>query len=170
MVEDDAKQRRDNAVVTVLIVSLTALTAVGSRVSSAYDSTWFRSLRKPSWEPSGLTIGFVWAVLHTCTALSANLLWRRRGERDVRALLGLFAAQYLLNYAFTPLLTLRRSLLLSTLDSGALHLVTDAIVVLAWPIHRLAALLMLPYSLWTFFTTVLSGQVLRLNGGDRSAE
>jgi len=43
------------------------------------------------------------------------------------------------------------------------HVAVDAIVVLAWPIHRAAALLMLPYSAWTLFTTALSRRVRRLN-------
>lgn len=164
MTEDEVKRRRDDAVGTAVIVGLTALTAFGSRASSAYDSAWFRSLRKPRWEPSGAVIGSIWAALHACTALSASLLWRRRGEQGIKALMGLFALQYLLNYAFTPLLTLRRSLALSTIDSGALHLVVDVIVALAWRIHRTAALLMLPYSAWTLFTTILSWRVWRLNG------
>lgn len=164
MMEDDMKRQRDDAVGTAAIVGLAALTAFGSRASSAYGSVWFRSLRKPRWEPSGAVIGPTWAVLHICTALSASLLWRRRGDHDMKGLIGLFALQYLLNYAFTPLLTLRRSLALSTVDSGALHLVVDAIVVLAWPVHRTAALLMAPYSAWTLFTTALSARVWRLNG------
>ena len=88
---------------------------------------------------------------------------REREAHDLRGLMGLFALQYLLNYAFTPLLTLRRSLALATVDSGALHLVVDAIVALAWPVQRAAALLMLPYSAWTLFTTLLSWRVWTLN-------
>ena len=159
----EAKRRREDALAAGMIAGITALTAIGSRISSDYDSAWFRALRKPRWEPSGAVIGPVWAVLYACTGLSATLLWREREAHDVRGLMGLFALQYLLNYAFTPLLTLRRSLSLSTVDSGALHLVVDAIVALAWPVQRAAALLMLPYSAWTLFTTLLSWRVWTLN-------
>ena len=158
-----ARRRREDALAAGMIAGVTALTAIGSRISSDYDSAWFRTLRKPRWEPSGALIEAVWAILYLCTALSANLLWRKRETRDTRTLMGLFALQYLLNYAFTPLLTLRRSLSLSTVDSGALHLVVDAIVALAWPVQRAAALLMLPYSAWTLFTTLLSWRVWTLN-------
>jgi tryptophan-rich sensory protein len=60
-----------------------------------------RSGRKPRWEPSGAVIGPVWAVLYVCTALAASLLWRKREAHDLWGLMGLFALQYLLNYAFT---------------------------------------------------------------------
>ncbi len=80
-----------------------------------------------------------------------------------KGLAGLFAVQYLLNYLFTPLLTLRRSLALSTTDSAVLHLVVDAMVIVAWPIRRAAALLLIPYSAWTLFATILSWRVWSLN-------
>lgn len=156
-------KRRDDLIGLAAIAGVTALTATGSRVSSDYDSAWFKSLRKPRWEPSGAVIGGIWAVLYVCAAAAAYLLWRKRAGRDIRGLAGLFALQYLLNYLFTPLLTLRRSLRLSTADSVALHLVVDAIVVLAWPVRRAAALLMLPYSAWTLFAAALSLRVWRLN-------
>jgi tryptophan-rich sensory protein len=100
-----------------MIAGVTALTAIGSRISSDYDSAWFRALRKPRWEPSRAVIEPVWAILYACTGLSATLLWRKRQAHDMRGLMGLFALQYLLNYAFTPLLTLRRSLSLSTVTA-----------------------------------------------------
>ena len=113
----EARRRREDALATGVVAGVTALTAIGSRISSDYDSAWFRALRKPRWEPSGMVIGPVWAVLYACTGLSATLLWPKREAHDMRGLMGLFALQYLLNYAFTPLLTLRRSLSLSTVTA-----------------------------------------------------
>jgi translocator protein len=159
----EARRRREDALATGVVAGVTALTAIGSWISSDYDSAWFRALRKPRWEPSGAVIGPVWAVLYVCTALSASLLWRKRDEHDLRGLMRLFALQYLLNDALTPLLTLRRSLSLSTVDSAALHLAVETIIALAWPVQRAAAVLMLPYSAWTFFTTLLSWRVWTLN-------
>lgn len=158
-----ARRRRDDMLGLAAITGVTALTATGSRASSDYDSTWFKALRKPRWEPSGGVIGAVWAVIYVCTALAATLLWRKRDEHDIRGLAALFAVQYLLNYLFTPLLTLRRSLSLSTTDSAVLHLVVTAIAVLAWPVRRAAAILMIPYSAWTLFATILSWRVWQLN-------
>ena len=89
-----ARRRREDALATGVVAGVTALTAIGSRISSDYDSAWFRALRKPRWEPSGAVIGPVWAALYVCTALSASLLWRKRATHDIRPLLGLFALQY----------------------------------------------------------------------------
>jgi benzodiazapine receptor len=156
-------KRRDDILGTAAIVGVTALTATGSTISSDYDSTWFKTLRKPRWEPSGAVIGPVWAVIYLCTAIAGSLLWRERDKHDLKGLAGLFAVQYLLNYLFTPLLTLRRSLALSTTDSAVLHLVVTAMVIVAWPIRRAAAILLIPYSAWTLFATILSWRVWDLN-------
>ncbi|MDQ2827508.1 MAG: tryptophan-rich sensory protein [Chloroflexota bacterium] len=163
MAGQEAKRRRGDLLGIVALVGVTALTATGSTASSDYDSTWFKTLRKPRWEPSGAVIGPVWAVIYACTVIAGSLLWRERDKRDLKGLAGLFAVQYLLNYLFTPLLTLRRSLALSTTDSAVLHLVVDAMVIVAWPIRRAAALLLIPYSAWTLFATILSWRVWSLN-------
>src|SRR5438105_12108752 len=87
----EARRLREDALATGMIAGVTALTAIGSRISSDYDSAWFRALRKPRWEPSGAVIGPVWAVLGLCTALSASLIWWLRGPHDTHTLMGLFA-------------------------------------------------------------------------------
>ena len=65
---------REDVLATGVVAGVTALTAIGSRISSNYDSAWFRALRKPRWEPSRAVIGPVWAVLYACTGLSATML------------------------------------------------------------------------------------------------
>jgi tryptophan-rich sensory protein len=65
---------REDVLATGVVAGVTALTAIGSRISSNDDSAWFRALRKPRWEPSGAVIGPVWAVLYACTGLSATML------------------------------------------------------------------------------------------------
>ena len=91
MIGREARRRREDVLATGAVAGVTALTAIGSRISSDYDSTWFRALRKPRWEPSGAVIGPVWAVLYLCTALAASLLWRKRATHDIRTLMGLFS-------------------------------------------------------------------------------
>jgi tryptophan-rich sensory protein len=85
----DRMRGREDVLATGVVAGVTALTAIGSRISSNYDSAWFRALRKPRWEPSGAVIGPVWAVLYACTGLSATLLWREREAHDLRGLMGL---------------------------------------------------------------------------------
>ena len=99
------------------------------------------------------------------TALSGTLLWWRRAETRGRPVWALFGLQLALNAAYTPIFTRRRDLPLATADSGLLCLVVTALLLVAWPVRRLAAVLLLPYVAWTAFATFLSGTLARLNRG-----
>ena len=148
---------------TAAIVAVTAGTAVAGGLSGDFDSAWYLHLRKPAWQPPGQVIGAVWSVLYTLTAIAASLLWRRRGQVRGNRLLWLFALQYGLNAAFTPVFTRVHALKLATLDSAMLAFVVATMAVLAWPVRRLAAVLLVPYVLWTAFATMLSWRLQRLN-------
>ena len=157
------RDSRARAVLTAAgIVAVTAGVAAGGSAAGDFDSAWYRRLRKPGWQPGGSTIGAVWTGLYALTATSAYLL--ARGARRRRGLLaGLFAVQYALNAAFTPLLTRRRDLGLATADSAALFATVSALAAVAWPVRRTAALLLLPYAAWAAFATYLSATLVRLN-------
>ena len=144
------------------IVAVTVGVAAAGGAAGDFDSRWYRRLRKPGWQPGGAAIGTVWSVLYVLTAASAYIL--ARGPRRRRGLLGgLFVIQYVLNAAFTPLLTRRRDLTLATADSAALLVTVSALTVAAWPVRRAAAVMLLPYVVWTAFATYLSATLVRLN-------
>ncbi|MGI8916645.1 MAG: TspO/MBR family protein [Chloroflexota bacterium] len=148
---------------TAAIAAITVATAGVGGVSGDFNSSWYRSLRKPRWQPAGSVIGAVWSLLYTLIAVALALLFRSEAARRDRGLLALAGAQYLLNVAFTPLLTRARSLSLATLDCAMLAAVVTALTRWAWPRHRLAATLLVPYALWTSFATLLSLRLKLLN-------
>lgn len=145
------------------IVAVTALTAVVGGVSGDFTSAWYQRLRKPTWQPSGRVIGAVWTALYTLLALALSLLWRERQRPGARALGPLVAAQYGLNLAFPPLFTRGHALTAATVDCALLTGTVLALIVRAWPVRRAAALLLVPYALWTSFATVLSWRLRQLN-------
>jgi tryptophan-rich sensory protein len=105
----------------------------------------------------------VWSVLYALIAVAGALLWRRRGHVTGGKLMWLFALQFGLNAAFTPIFTRFHALKLAVLVCGLLSLVVATLAVLAWPVRRLAAVLLVPYALWTAFATLLSWRIQRLN-------
>ncbi len=158
-----AARDRSDLAGTAAIIAATLATAVGGSLSGDFNSDWYQRLRKPVWQPSGTLIGAVWTVLYTLTALAAGLVWRRRERLPSRRLWVLLALQYVLNFAFTPLFTRRRSLPLATLDCALLAASVWMLVAWAWPVRRLAAALLLPYALWSTFATALSLRLWQLN-------
>lgn len=159
---EDNRRQSDN-LGTAAILAVTAGTAIAGGLAGDFESVWYQRLRKPGWQPSGQIIGSVWSVLYTLTAVSATLLWRRRGHVNDSKLFWLFSLQFGLNAAFTPILTRFHALRLAVVDCSMLSLVVATLVVLAWPVRRLAAVMLVPYVLWTGFATCLSWRIQRLN-------
>ena len=153
---------RNNARGVIGVFALTAAVAVVGGLAGDFRSQWYRELRKPTWQPSGATIGTVWSILYTEIAIAGSLLWvhRSRAGREVGPL---FVAQSLLNAAWTPLFTRARRLDLATVDCAALAVVNTGLVASALRTSRVAGLLLLPYLVWTCFATFLSWTLYRLN-------
>lgn len=143
-------------------IALTAAVAVVGGAGGDFRSQWYQRLRKPSWQPSGATIGTVWSILYTGIAVAGSVLWVRRSSAG-RELAPLFVAQSVLNAAWTPVFTRARRLDLATADCAALTAVNAGLVTSAWRTSRLAGLLLLPYLAWTAFATFLSWTLYRLN-------
>jgi translocator protein len=159
-----ARRARDG-VRTLAIVGITLATAGIGGASGDFNSSWYRALRKPRWQPSGGVIGAVWSLLYALIAVALGLLFQSEAARRDRSLFALAGGQYLLNVAFTPLLTRARSLSLATLDCALLAAVVATLIRRAWPRHRLAATLLIPYAVWTGFATLLSLRLKLLNPG-----
>ncbi|XWT42741.1 TspO/MBR family protein [Streptomyces noursei] len=73
---------------SVIYAATEAAVAAAARIGSravAPDSRWYRSLRKPSWQPPSRTFGAVWSALYVSIAwagghaLSNTCWWARRG-------------------------------------------------------------------------------------------
>ncbi len=61
-------------------LSLTACVAATGRLFTNLSvEDWYPTLIKPSWTPSGFTIGLVWMIMNTSMAVAAWLVWRRGG-------------------------------------------------------------------------------------------
>jgi translocator protein len=156
--------RRADILGVLAVVALTAGVAAVGGAAGDFRSKWYAELRKPAWQPSGAVIGAVWSVLYVTIATAGSLLWLQR-RRSSPAVATLFIGQSVLNAAWTLLFTRARSPALAAADSAALTAVNVGLVASAWPVRRLAAVLLVPYFVWTAFATFLSWSIYRLNPG-----
>jgi translocator protein len=154
--------RRADILGVLAVVGLTAGVAVVGGAAGDFRSKWYAELRKPAWQPSGAAIGAVWSVLYVTIATAGSLLWLQR-RRASPAVATLFVAQSVLNAAWTVLFTRVKSPALAAGDSAVLTAVNVGLVGSAWSVRRLAAVLLVPYLLWTAFATFLSWTIYRLN-------
>ncbi|MCE9658402.1 MAG: tryptophan-rich sensory protein [Burkholderiales bacterium] len=132
-------------------------------VASAGAATFYGTLSQPSWAPPAWLFGPVWSVLYVLMGVAAWLVWRRHGFADAAAALGLFAIQLVANALWTWLFFQWQLGAASLVEIVALWLLIAATLLAFWPLHRLAALLLVPYLAWVTFASALTLALLRLN-------
>lgn len=132
-------------------------------IASARASTFYGQLLQPSWAPPAWLFGPVWSVLYACMALAAWLVWRERGLRGAAIALSLYIAQLVANALWTWLFFVLHLGALAMAEIVVLWLLIAATIVSFWAIHRLAALLLLPYLVWVGFASALTWSLWRAN-------
>ena len=137
---------------------------VGVLVTDTGNSPWYRSLKKPSFNPPPSVFGPVWTALYAMMGVSAFLVWRnRKTSPAARPALVLFGLQLALNAIWTPVFFGFKSL------GGAFAIILALWAAIAVTIDRfrrvspVAAVLLIPYLLWVSFASVLNGSIFLLN-------
>ncbi|MGU3355615.1 TspO/MBR family protein, partial [Bacillus sp. M5A3_1b] len=79
------------------------------------DRIWYAALEKPSWTPSGMTIGMIWAVLYGLIALSVAIIYNKYGCKP-KTFWFVFLLNYMCNQAFSYFQFSQKNLFLATVD------------------------------------------------------
>ena len=138
-------------------------TISGRIANSGYGNDWFDNLIKPAFMPPGWLFGVTWTLLYILLGFALAMILHARGARRRGAVLSLFVVQMLLNYSWSPIFFAWHRIDLALTVIAAMVVLTVVLIVLVWPIRRVAALLMLPYLAWLCFATLLTFEIGRLN-------
>ena len=139
-----------------------AAAGVGIRATIASVNTWYVGLRKPSWVPSGRTIGMVWTVLYVLMAVAAWLAWREAGAAAWPVLL-LYGVQLALNALWSVLFFGRRNPRAALAEIVVLWAAILATLLGFWTVSLWAGLLFVPYLAWVTFAANLNRIVAATN-------
>ncbi|RSN26819.1 tryptophan-rich sensory protein [Amycolatopsis sp. WAC 04169] len=137
-----------------------AVVAVVGGLAAADARSVYSGLELPSFAPPAWLFGPVWTVLYLAIAVSGWLYWKSGGDRRA---LAWYAAQLLLNAAWTPLFFAAGAYGLALVD---IVLLDVAIIVTALYFRRssrVSAVLLLPYLAWTLYATALTAAIVVLN-------
>lgn len=141
-----------------------AVGGLGAVSTSSSIPTWYRGLRKPGWTPPARLFAPVWTTLYILMGVSVWLVSRSGLEkREVRGAVGLFGGQLALNALWSQIFFGLKAPGLALAEILLLWGVLVATVVRFFRIRPLAALLLLPYLLWTTYATTLNAGVWWLN-------
>lgn len=132
-------------------------------IASVNAGTFYGQLSQPSWAPPAWLFGPVWSVLYILIGVAAWLVWRKYGFSGACTALGLFGIQLLANALWTWLFFRWHLGALSLAEIIVLWLLIAATIAAFWPLHRLAALMLVPYLVWVSFASALTFSLWRLN-------
>lgn len=144
--------------------------ASGLVAGSGELNPWFIGLDKPDSYPPAATFGIVWTILYLLMGVALALVVTARGAAQRGAAIAVFAGQFALNLAWSPLFFAGHRIgaalvLLLVLDAAVI-----ACTLLFHRVRPLAGWLLLPYLAWSLFATVLNWQFLNLNPGADGAQ
>ncbi len=143
-----------------VLVALVMAAVVALLTPSKEDFAWFLRLRRPRWLTFERWIPLIWVTIYACFYASALVLWQT--VRQPWILLG-YLGLLVLVQSYTWLICRTRSLRSGTAVgfAGWVWGVALALVVLA---HSLpAALLLVPYLLWSPVGTFVTWRMEKLN-------
>lgn len=142
------------------------LMALGASAGMLFGpDAWYAALLKPTWNPPSWLFGPVWTLLYASMAVA---LWLVRREPDTdrglrRRALSLFAIQFGLNLAWTPIFFGLRSPGLAFAEICLLWIALLTTLLTFGRVRSLAGYLLLPYLLWVSFALVLNGTIWLMN-------
>jgi len=134
---------------------------IGGLLTSTSVGTWYQAIERPSWNPPGWLFGPVWLTLYAMMAVAVWDVWR--SPRSSSRALTLFGIQLGLNLAWSAVFFGLRSPGLALIEITLLIFFIAATTREFWRIRKRAALLMIPYLLWTSFASALNATIWWLN-------
>ena len=132
-------------------------------IASVRAAAFYGELSQPSWAPPAWLFGPVGSVLYVLMGIAAWLVWREHGFRGASTALKLFVVQLFANALWTWIFFVWHQGALSLAEIVVLWLLIAGTLVAFWRLHRLAALLLVPYLAWVSFATALTASLWRLN-------
>ncbi|MFY8148495.1 MAG: TspO/MBR family protein [Prochlorococcaceae cyanobacterium] len=143
------------------LLILLAMVAVAAAVNPSREQfAWFLRLRRPAWLRFEQLIPLIWITIYACFYASALLVWNASGSF---LLLAAYLGLLLLVQSYTWLICTTRRLANGTAVGLAGWLWGMALTVVVLSHSQLAALLLVPYLLWSPVGTLVTWQMQRLN-------
>jgi len=147
-----------------VIGGVTFLVALGSALLRPRDLKWGKRLERPKWLFFEPAIPFIWTIVFFSGAASAVIIWEQEpGSLKTWLLMGWYLVLEIVTVAYIPATLRFRSLTVGTV-LGATGLILGIILALTvLQMSQSAALLLLPYIIWTPIGTYTTREMIDLN-------
>ena len=148
----------------IIIGAVTFFVALGSFFITPRDIKWFAKLSRPRWLVFEPLIPVIWTVIFICGAASAYVVWEKNpGGIITWLLMALYLLVEIITVAYIPTMLRFRSLKVGEV-LGLIGLISGVVLAICvLPISLTAALLLLPYLVWTPIGTYTTDELKELN-------
>jgi translocator protein len=151
----------------MVIGGVAFIIALGANIITPDDRKWFKRLQRPRWLTFEAAIPVIWTIIFICAAWSAYIVWEQNpGDTITWVRMGLYLLLEILTIAYTPVMFRLRSLKVGTILGGAGFIVGIILTLAVLPVSLWAALLLVPYLLWSPIGTYTTWAMIRLNPQD----
>lgn len=151
----------------MVIGGVTLLVALCANFFTPSDRRWFQRLRRPSWLFFEAAIPLIWTTIFICGAWSAYIVWEKDpGSVKTWLMMGFYLLLEIVTIAYTPVMFRLRSLKVGTIIGGTGAIISILLTLAVLPISGWAALLLLPYVIWSPIGTYTTWEMMRLNPAD----
>ena len=138
-------------------------TLSGMMSGSGGNNIWFAGLEKPAIYPPPAIFGIVWTILYLLMGIALAMVVTARGAAGRGLAIAVFAVQFLLNLAWSPVFFGMQLLVPGFYLLLAIDVAVLLTVVLFYRVRPLAAWLLAPYLAWVLFAAVLNWQFVQAN-------
>lgn len=150
-----------------LVIAAVMAAAVLLLNPTRQEWSWFLQLRRPNWLSFERWIPLIWSAIYACFYTSALLCWQAGGRWLP---MGGYLALLLLVQSYTLLISRTRRLASGTAVGFAGWVWGIALAAVVAPLSGKAALLLLPFLLWSPVGTFVTWRMDRLNRGNGRQE
>lgn len=150
------------ALVAFFVITFIAA-GIGSMFTTKSLGVWYDALKKPSWTPSGGTIGAIWTILYILMAIAVWLVWDGAELSSIELPVILFFIQLSLNAAWSWLFFGRENPRMAFFEIIVLWLLIFLTLISFLQVELLAGLLLVPYLIWASIASALNYSVWKLN-------
>lgn len=135
----------------------------GRSVPAGNQNLWYQALVKPDLTPPGWVFPLAWTTLYILLGLAIAMILNARGARGRGLAVGVFALQFILNLAWTPIFFGAHMVGLALLTIVAILVLSILTTILFARIRVAAAWMLVPYMVWISFAGVLTWRIDQLN-------
>jgi tryptophan-rich sensory protein len=140
------------------------ITASAASYFADAGRSWYKTINIPVWTPSNSLMVVAWTIIFILTSLSILIIWNKYfAEKKFRIIISLFILNALLIVGWNILFFSHQLMSLAFIQGVLLIANLFLLVLLIWRFSPLAAYLLLPYSGWVLFSTVLTYHVWMIN-------